>query len=208
MDDILLDPLNAYKTCYREKFKENAENYFQKLVDESGMDAEENRATVKKYRQKTAEAQKHRAKSSRSKTLRALCIFLIIAGLVALGIGIYLLVSGTTLAGALCVSLGAAAAIPSIVVIFVVLNKSIKRHEIKAQELEAEAQKLLAECWRQMAALNSLFESNATKMLIELTVPLLKIEDNFDIRRFDYLNAKYGFTENYYPTRSTVGILT
>lgn len=208
MDDILLDPLNAYKTCYREKFKENAENYFQKLVEESGTDTEENRATVKKYRQKTAEAQKYRAKSSRSKSLRGFLIFLIVAGLVALGAGIYLLVSGNTLAGALCVSLGAAAAIPSIVVIFAVLNKSIKRHEIKAQELEAEAQKLLAECWRQMAALNALFESNATKTLIELTVPLLKIDDNFDIRRFDYLNAKYGFTENHDPARSTVGILT
>ena len=43
MEDILLEPLNAYKSVYEKSFNENVKAYFSGLVEKSGIDKQENR---------------------------------------------------------------------------------------------------------------------------------------------------------------------
>ncbi|MDE7373598.1 MAG: hypothetical protein K2N18_06005, partial [Clostridia bacterium] len=89
-----------------------------------------------------------------------------------------------------------------------VLNSKIKQLKMDCSQHETIANELKNKAWQQMLPLNGLFESNATKKLIEATVPLIQLDENFSMRRYDYLSGKYGFRDNADNRRSTIGILT
>ena len=50
-DDSILEPLHDYNSKYKALFRENATKFFDSLTKESKINVEENRATVKKYRE-------------------------------------------------------------------------------------------------------------------------------------------------------------
>lgn len=208
MDDILLEPLKAYKDCYEKKFDDNAVNYFNDLVKKSGIDEEQNRTTVKKYKTELSTIESIEKTLSKQKALRGFLIFLAVVGFILLAVGIYLLVIGETLIGAILLPAGVVLTIAMIVVTVKVIKPKISHHEEEKKKHQKLASDLLREAWQQMSALNGLFESNATKTLIEMTVPLITIDDNFDMRRYDYLSGKYGFGDKLDNTKSTIAILT
>ena len=208
MDDIILEPLKAFKEVYEKRFDENAEEYFNGLVKKSGLNAEENRNTVSLYRQEAQAVEELSDKLSSHKGLRGFLIFLAVAGFIMTAVGIYLLVISNIVVGASLLAAGVVLAIASIVIIVKALNAKIKQVEKECEAHRALANDYKNKAWEQMSSLNALFESEITNKLIEKTVPLIKIDDNFDMRRYDYLNAKYGFGENYDTQSSTIAILT
>ena len=208
MDDILLEPLNAYTSVYRDKFAENTKDFFDDLIKKSAIDVEQNRRTVAEYKQEMKVVDELSSKLSAHKALKGFLIFLAVAGFIMLGVGIFLLVQNNILVGSILLPIGVVLAISMIVVTVKAVNPKIKHVEEECEKHRQCADELLTEAWKQMAPLNALFDSNATKILIEKTVPLIQIDDNFDMRRYDYLNAKYGFSENRDLNRSTIAILT
>lgn len=208
MDDIILEPLKAYKDVYESAFDQNAKDYFEDLVKKSGMDVEQNRKTVADYKHETAVVAELKSKLSSHKALRGFLIFLAVAGFIMLAVGIVLLVQNNILAGAILLPIGVVLAIAMIVVTVKVLNPKIKHVEEECNKHSAIANDLKQQAWKQMLPLNVLFESNATKKLIEKTVPLIQLDDNFNMRRYDYLSAKYGFGDNNSKQCSTIAILT
>ena len=208
MDDILLEPLKAYKDVYEKKFDENAKKYFEGLVSQSAMDVPENRKTVAEHKKEMSVLNNLKKRLSKQNILRGFLIFLAVVGFIMLGVGIYLLIVGNTLVGAILTPIGAVMAIVTIVVTVTVLNSKIKKLKEECENQEKIANEIKTKAWQQMAPLNGLFESNATKKLIEETVPLIQLDDNFNMRRYDYLSGKYGFRDNADNRRSTIGILT
>ncbi|MCI8733308.1 MAG: phage holin family protein [Clostridia bacterium] len=209
MEDILLEPLKAYKSVYEKSFNENVKAYFSGLVEKSGIDKQENRETVKKYKNELSVLKELQGRLKKQKALRGFMIFLAVAGFIMLGAGIFFLVAASDIVvGSVLLSIGAVLAIASIAVIAAVLNSKIKALRVECKQQDEIAASVQTEAWKQMLPLNTLFESGVTKELIEKTVPLIKLDDNFDMRRYDYLSGKYGFGENADPTRSTIAILT
>lgn len=209
MDDILLEPLKAYKEVYEKKFDENTDEYFKQLVKNSGMDVAENRDTVKKYEHECSALKDIKSKLSGFEALRGFLIFVAIAGIIMIAIGIYLLVADAHgVAGAVLLPVGVACAVVSISLCATVLKNKIKALKEERDKKDIIAEELKNRAWGQMAPLNALFESGATKYLIEKTVPRIDLDDNFNMRRYDYLSGKYGFGENAYENRSTIAILT
>ncbi len=208
MNDAVLEPLQAYKTQLEQQFLDNTDAMFEDMVKRSGIDLAQNRATAKSYRAELAVAKKLEDKLSSHKALSGFLIFLIVAGFISAAIGVYLLVQQSALAGGLCLGLGLAVAAAMLGVLLGVLKPKIKHLEEEIDKHFQKSKKLLDECNRQMAPLNSLFDSNMTKQLIEKTVPLLNIDDNFNMRRYDYLSGKYNFPAEAPNNRSTIGILT
>ncbi len=208
MDDAILEPLKAYKTQFEKQFSDNTDAMLDDMVVRSGINVAENRATARAYRAELAIAKKIADKLSSHRSLNGFFIFLTVAGFIAAAIGIYLLVVGNTLVGALCVGIGLAVAGVMLGIIFGVMRPKIKDFEKKQAKHLEKADALLDKCNRQMAPFNCLFDTNMTKKLIEKTVPLLEIDDNFSMRRYDYLSGKYGFPIDAPQNRSTIGILT
>lgn len=209
MDDILLEPLKAYKEVYEKKFDENADKYFDDLVKKSGIDVAENRETVKNYEHELGALNELKKKLSHNKVGRVLLIFLAVAGFIMAAIGIYILVAGANIiAGSVLTAVGAVCIIVGITTAAKALTPKIKALGEECRQKDVIAEDLKNKAWAQMAPLNALFESSATKELIEATVPRIDLDDNFNMRRYDYLSGKYGFGENADETRSTIAVLT
>lgn len=49
MDDKILEPLEAYNRFYKDELKKNSEYFFDNLVNQSKIDVDANRATVRKF---------------------------------------------------------------------------------------------------------------------------------------------------------------
>lgn len=208
MDDSILEPLEAYKKSYKAQFSKALDNAFDDLVERSGIDVAANRATVKAYRAECAAQKAAEGKMSSVKALKGFCIFLIVAGCIAAVTGILLLVDGNVLAGAISLPIGAA----SVIAMALLLRFYFKPRQQNIQAIigahKRKADEHLGKAWAQMAPLNDLFDGDITKRLIEQTVPLVKLDDNFSMHRYDYLAGKYGFGANNSCSRSTIGILT
>ena len=81
MDSLILEPLKYYKSVLKERHKENLEGHFDELVRRSGIDVEQNRATVKKY---DAEMVKVNRQRKILGLWNALFITLIVVGIVGI----------------------------------------------------------------------------------------------------------------------------
>lgn len=208
MDDILLEPLKAYKERYSAKFLENAAAYFDDLKTESGIDAEKNRLTVKAYDKAQRAADEKKKELTRLKVLRGLMIFIAVAALIAGFVGIYQLVQHNITLGAVLTAVGFSVAVISAALIFALLNSKVRHAEEVHREHQNKADGIKNEAWNEMLPLNRLFESSDTKKLIEATVPEIKIDDSFDMERFAYLSGKYGFLDNDSDCESTTDVLS
>ena len=54
-EDILLEPVKAYTSTYKQAVNDEAGVYFDALVEKSGIDVEANRQTIKDIKKKEAE---------------------------------------------------------------------------------------------------------------------------------------------------------
>ncbi len=208
MDDRLLEPLKAYREYYDGEFTKNCAACFDELVTKSGIRVEENRKTVAAYDAACKESAGIEKLLSKQRGRKGLLIAISVIGAILLAIGIACFVMQTNWVVALVLTLCGILPIIGIFLLFKFVRPAIKNLSTTLDKKKEEAEKILKEAWRQMAPLNALYDSDVTVKLIEKTVPLLEIDDNFNMRRYDVLSGKYGLGEPDNPERSTVGILT
>lgn len=207
MDDSLLEFTTAYKSVYKDKFNANCNDYFDGLVEKSGINAEANRQTAKEYREVQAEADNLSEQLGKKKALRTflivLCVILGVAAVVTVFIALkntMLFFIGTALA------LGGIIAL--IVVIVKVLNPKIKNVGALQSEKAAKAAELKSECMKQLAPLFALYDNYCTFQLIEKTIPLFKFDRNYNMKRYGYFRGKYGLEYKASNDKSTLDIFS
>lgn len=209
MDDILLEPLKAYQTHFRAKFAENAEAHLQKLISVSGVDVEQNRHTVSLLRTEETFRDKAQKRVSLLKGLRIFLIVVIVLAAITATISAVIYTRGKPESLPLIlIAASAGVVLISLLSIFLLLNPKIKHNEEIRRKHAEKAEKFLSEARSQMIPLNALFTSGDTKNLIEATIPLLKIDDNFNMRRYDVLSTKYGLPDNDDKNRSTIAVVS
>ena len=206
VDDSILEPVKYYRENLKEKFAASADEFFDDLVKKSGINAEENRETAKKYRAKQAEADKAK---KRLAALKAVRITLVVFSIIALLAGILFLVESSGEIARIIVGIFLlVAGVFFIITVFTVLNKKVNNADGVHKKLASSAAAIFAAARAQMAPLNALFDGDMTRQLIMKAVPLIKIDRNFSIQRFDYMHGKYGFRDNDDPTESTIDLLS
>lgn len=208
MDDEILEPLIAYKERFAREFNDNAETYFNDLVKKSGIDAEANRKTAAAYRHEANMVAEMNKTLSKHSAVKGFLIFLAVSGFILIAVGIAMLVYENYLAGSLCLVFGVIAAVVGIAINSTVIKKKIAAAEKKKASHAAQAEKYMKEAQEQMLPLNALFESEITHALVQKTVPLIKLDKNFNMQRFEFLNKKYGFSDNTNPKSSTIALLS
>lgn len=208
MDDILLEPLKAYAEHYDKLFDENAQKYFDDLTAKSNVDVEQNRSTVKSLNKELAQIEHIEREQSKLRSLRACLIAFIVLGAIALIIGLYCVVTTGNLLWLIALFCGAAAIVASAVVISIVITPKLRAHDEQKAKHQTAADGFRNQAWEQMAPLNGMFESSATKYLVEKTVDKIVLDDNFDMRRYDYLSGKYGLGADNGNTRSVIAVLS
>ncbi len=207
MDDLLMEPLDAYNNVYKTAFAENAKEMIDELIRNSGMDVEGNKKAAKEYRHVSDRLNKQNKKISKLKGIRGLFIFLIVAAAIDLVVSIvYQVNSGVSASAGMIVNwiLAPLIIVGSVLAIALWLQKKIKHASEIADKLQAKADEKLALAKSLLAPLLPLFDWGMTAKLITKTVPEWIMDKNYDMRRFAYMRDKFGFTSNLSEDESTV----
>lgn len=204
------EPLAYYTGTLRTSFEKNAADYFDTLVKRSGVNEQENAATVACYNAACVKAQHAEKKLKSCKVLRGFVIFFIVAALVAAAVlavlyfmaeqpdWIFLLIAG------ICLLVG----VILIVLLCTKLKQVLQTRQKKYDKAVSLAGSIKEQAMTQMRPLHALFTWNMTRELIQRSVPFLKLDETFDVKKLDLLRRKYGFGANNDPNTSTVFLLS
>jgi hypothetical protein len=172
MNQLILNPLEDYEKTFKNAHAANTEAFFQALADRSGVNPEENRAAVQKYKAQQEKADSVRQKAGRWKTLRVLTIIGIVLTVIGMQVAF---AQGATVAGILLLAL----AIGFVVLWLKKLNPTIKNLDVRFAKEDEAAEKLQAMCWQQMAPLNRLFRAWDGIEIFEKTIPMFDFKQSF-----------------------------
>ena len=201
MNELLLEPLKYYDSFAKNAISENAEQYFDELLKKSGVNEEENKATVKAHKEELQKFEKARKKLSSLKAWRIALIILAVLGGISCIIGILIPMI-------LLAVLSALVPIAALVLIFVKINKSIKALTALCEELRAAAVKLFEEASAQMAPLNDLFDDTDTFRLIEKTMPEVAFTRHLEHDHRDLLRMEDDFNDSHNLDTSTINTVS
>ena len=196
MDDLLLEPLKYYEKVGKEEHKQNTEEYFEKLLQESGVDVEQNRETVKEYKKEQELAKDAKSVVRKRKTLRVfLIIGIVICAILGL-VGVSNLTNGTDIAlSIIFLLIGIVGIVGGIILLVKKVNPAIRNANDVLQKHLEKADELLAQAEAQMAPLNALFDNMDTFKIIEKTIPDFKFDDKYTVEQEDYFVNKHDFID-------------
>ncbi len=207
----MLEFSEAYNKVYKQKFAEKVNEYFQSLVTQSAVNVDENKRSSAKYRDQLASLDSVSKKLSSVKGWRIfLIVMLILSAVGTLVFGIILINnSGDEVSTYLILALVCLAIlIASIVLLCTVIKNKIKKFNEQKSSLEKIVAELYNKCWKQVQPLHALFNKSVLYKLIEETLPIVDFDENFNNKRLDILENKYGMSENVDPNQSTVGVFS
>lgn len=193
MNEAILEPLKYYNSIGRTQHDENVKQYLEELINRSGVDIAANHATVKKYRTEEATAEKIAKRIRLYKVLRVLLIIAAVVGGIIAVAAASLSVDTDSTEGTVWMLVGLLIIPVALVLIFKVVNPRIKDASALRDKHLEKAKKYLDEAYGQMQPLNELFDDTDTAMLIEKTVPQLKLEPRFECSRERLLREEYDF---------------
>lgn len=194
----ILEPLKLYNLTIKDDHHANAIEYFNHLVETSGVSEEENEILVKKVNTKKATVTKYKKEVGKAQALKGLCITGIVLGFLAAVVFFLICLTNPALLAlfivltCVCVGIGVAC----IVLLVKKVNKILANNEKKLRIVEGELNDAIEEATAQLLPLNRLFDNNIPAMLFTKTIPLIKMDQYFDRSKFQYLHDNYGFKEN------------
>ncbi|MFA6829097.1 MAG: hypothetical protein WCR67_00075 [Bacilli bacterium] len=203
-DNAILEPLKEWSTL-KDKCHQNAIEYYNEMVKKSAIDEKANNSTCDEYNAAYAAYQKALKKVGSATVIKVLLIILDVLVFIAALVMIILafVVEGMMTVGlivGIClVLLGAGI----IVFLCLKIQKLLENRRLKAEKLKEKVDKLFATANAQMAPLNALFDWGMMAEVIEKTTPLIQMDKNFDVEKFQYLHEHYGLTDNNNPKEST-----
>lgn len=202
---ILLTPLDAYNSELKQKHKYNVSVFFESLVDQVKTDRDANKKTIKDINEIKQKIEELNKKKRGNGFLKFLLIFGVIAFAISIIVLWYLYFIGNIKVYIAIIDTFASV---GIFLLFGYLLRKISRKirdlNKQKEKLEEELNRLTELSWQQMAALNKLYDWSMAAKLANKTIPLLELDDNFNPKRYELLNQKYGFGENKDVNKSAV----
>lgn len=196
-----IEPVEYYERVLKNKFEEDAKAYFNKLVDESGINIEENQRIVEKYKEFLNLKGDIDKQLSKYKILRIIAI----VAEVFLAFSIFgSISSGFDFGSILRIILLAGVIYPH----FKILSPKIKELNEFIADYEGKLGELKNEAYDTMVDLNALFTSEMTTNLIKNLDTNINLDENFNIKRFAQLVDDYGFLESRDNNYSTINLLS
>lgn len=190
MIEDIHEPVECYRSVFKDSHARNTSEYFEGLVRRSSVDEVANVKTVKKLR--ILEQQVADVSSSIMwwKVLRWTVIFV--------GVICLVLIWTQSQLAWLIGAVGAAA------LVFAKLNPLIKDVDGRLRAVKTERDNKLEAAWQQMAPLNKLYDWHIVARLARSTVPRLELDPYFAKARLDELRDVFGWDDSPDQNRSVV----
>lgn len=193
----IYDPLEEYATVFRDKFKQVAQDTFDKLAQEANVDVDANRQTCQLLYRAQNDQQSLRDGIAGLQFLFGLLIVVTIAGVV------WLCVQAEELDPHLAVGILATSVVSVFVALLAVLPPIRKKKE-ELKQISSRVTELRQQAWEQMAALNQLYDWDMLTRMMSQTVPRLEFDDYFTTQRLADLEKTYGWDGSFNEDRSVL----
>ena len=203
-DSMLLTPLDGYNKEYKNRHKENVSMYFEGLVDKAGVDRDANKKTIIDIAGKKKEIEELEKKNRGNGFLKFLLIFALVA-LSITSIVLWYFFAKQRIKIASPIIITSITIVAYVIFIYLIRRISRKMKDInnKLAKLKAELDDLIKLSWEQMAKLNKMYDWSMAAYLVNKTIPLLELDDNFNPKRYEILSKQYGLLDNKESSRST-----
>lgn len=201
-DNNILEPVDLFNREFKEKFKENCIKYFDDLVKKTNTNEEENKAYVKNYKTLSDKRKKLEGNSNSKKGFRTFLIVLIVVSIILFALAISKNLTADKTINIIVSVVCSVLAVLSITGVFL-LSKSIKKLKPLIEEANKKENEEFQKCWASMERLNAEYDWNIPSILMEMTTPLIDLDQYFDVNKFEYLHEKYGFEDSNDPNCST-----
>ena len=194
-DPLSFDPIDFYKGPLKAEYDKNAAEFLNALVRVANIDEAANRkivAEINRLKKKIEDTQKTLVGF---KFLLALCIFLLVAGVVMAIVGICLDLE--ILTKILLIAIGAVVAIGMVLLIFLVINKKIKNLNSIFEKHQAAYYQALN---RGIAMLNPFRQLLTYKDFIRLvnrTTDVIKLDEELKPQKLLMLHSLYNYNYRY-----------
>lgn len=203
MESVIFNPTKEYSEKYRALHEQNAQKFFDELSEKSGVDIEQNRATVNRYNKQMKTVEHTEKSTAKFRVFKVLSIIgIVISAIMILGFFAQQMIVGI---------IGAVLIIPLILLLVKVISPTLKDWEQKLSREKQKAEEIRSEAEAQMRPLNALFGDRDAIRLIEKTLPLFEFRDylsseheedmmtNYDLERYadaecsvvDMLSGRY-----------------
>lgn len=214
MDDSLqFDPKDYYEKDVKSRLEENATKYIDDLINKSGISLEENKLQVKNIEKSIAKDKENEGRLSNYKILRGFCIFFTIASIIGLIIGIFFLRSdeaevdsNVMMWGGILIGASLLIGIGCLLLIFLKLNKIIKKLKLKDDENNAEISKLVNEAKAYVAPLINAFDFYDFNNIVKETTNIFQLDDYLDYEKLALMRLGYGLTSEPTLNESIVAV--
>ena len=184
------EPVELFRTVFKEAHARHTAEYFEDLLRRSGVDEHANVETVRALRV----LEQHVANANFSnRWWRA-------ARVAAYVIGALCLLLGYT-QGTFWWLVGAAGAVA---LVFLKLNPLINDVTARLDRLGNQRDTKLQEAWQQLAPLNRLYDWDILAKLVQKTVPRVALDPYFSNGRLDELRNAFGWNDQFNQGRSVV----
>ena len=207
--DDLLEPRKKYLESLERAEVDNASEFFDELVKESGVDVDGNTEAMRditKLEAKKAALEKKLNKTSKHGGLIGLGIMLMsfsLAAAMIIGIFAYTgvitdfpFIANNLPQTFIIIGIAFALSIVLFIVKAIIKKRGQKTYGPQIQELEQKIEDLKNIGYQQMAPLNNLFDFNIFNKIMRKTAPLIQVDDHPDMAKVESLINKFNWVHN------------
>ena len=191
----LFNPCQLYFDTLEKKVTEESEKFFNKLLEQSKINVEENKLLSSKYEESIKNLNDSKQLLNRFKTIKVIFIILIVVfsftNIIFLFSEIYNGFSN------LLFFIPTFIILLTLIIFFIIYlltrnKKQINIHTEKSSFHKKESDELLAKCNSQINPLLSLFDYSDPDIIFEKITPLISLDHIFNKKKLAYLNEKGG----------------
>ena len=194
------DPYDLYyKGGLKNQFRENTTNFYEKLAKEANIDKERNKEIVNEVNKLQKKIDDVSGKLGAFKFLKVLLIILIIGSAVSIIIGIFAFYNeakNSLLVGGLCLGIGIAVLIISLLLLFLVVNKKCKNLNNSLKKLENKKNSAINEGRMQLLPLLGRFSFKDFINLVNGMNINIKLDDKVDQKKLLLLSNLFHYNSN------------
>lgn len=202
----LLEPELLYKQKFKEQHNQNVTDFFNELVEKSGINKDENIETCDKIYAKQAQTKVVEKKLSSSQAIKVLAIISIIIGAIAIAVCVYFFMNPGIWTAIISMLIGIMMITGGILLLALVVKPRVKRYTEILEKLKKEITELTDLAWSQLYPLNVLFDDMMPAQLFHKTAPLIEMDRLFDTKKLEFLVENYNFNEERSENTSTLNI--
>ena len=203
------NPVDYYAKSLKDRVRDAAGKFIDRLTDQAKVDTAANCETYKKLTAAQAVDKKEDGRRNRMTTLRNFCIALDIAAFICAVIGLVMICTEGDLTTSLCLLIiGAVVGVGLLVLILTYFKKKLREMAADDAKRNAEIKALDMECLKQLSHLKDLLRWDDFNNVSNSVCTMFTLDPSFSMNKYAKLSKTYGFVDIVGEDQSILGVMS